>query len=516
MSENSTPPNPTAPPRRRAWLKRLGWAALWFLTAVAILITFENWRGRRAFERLAAECKAAGDDLSPAALIPPPIPDAENFGTAPIFQPLFDSERASKPGEPVRWKNEAEKKRLENLRFPIQSNQKSPVPTGGWRAGKFTDVVAWQSYFRGLTNVPVAPQPQSPGADILLALTYYDRDYAAVREAAARPKTRFPVRYEDNFAALLPHLSLLRTFAQVAQFRAIAQLAEANSAGAANDLLLALRLAESLDHEPLLISQLVRIAILEQASTPLWEGLARHQWSDAELAQFEQRLAPINFAASAQLALRGERSLGIIAGLDTIRNNPKIFNAINGNDDSALPARLAPSAFVDHSKVVAVQFLNESIAAIDPVAHRFDNKKPDEIEKRLEDHRKHILRHPYSIFATMLLPAVSRTTLRMASAQATIDLARIAIALERHRLKHGALPEKLEALDAAVKLTGNFPRDVITGDAIHYQRTGEDRFLLHSTGWDGIDDGGKTAWTDRKETRVDFAKGDYVWPMPEK
>ena len=43
---------------------------------------------------------------------------------------------------------------------------------------KISDLKAWQNYYRALaatTNeFPVAPQPQSPAADVLLALSKYD------------------------------------------------------------------------------------------------------------------------------------------------------------------------------------------------------------------------------------------------------------------------------------------------------------------------------------------------------
>lgn len=497
-------------------LKRAAWCLLWLVTAIALLVTFENWRGRRAWDRFVEDSKAAGEDLSLEAVIPPPAPESENFAAVPLFKPLFDYEGSADLNQPVRWKDEAGKNRLDKL----DVFGPNPPKVGGWRAGTFTDLAAWQAHYRKLTNFPSSPEPQSAGADVLVALGKFDPELAQLREAAKRPHSRFPIHYDDSFMTLLPHLSAIRNLGRLTQLRAVAELSDNKSADAAEDTLLTLRFAESIETEPLLISQLVRIAILEQTMTPLWEGLARHRWTDAQLAAFEVRLSAINFAASHQLALRGERTLFMIRGMDKLREQPELFSAINGNADGGvqIPVRVrrfsVPSAFIDQSKVVAASFLNDAIRGVDPLARRFDNRKPAEIEARIVELKGKFWLHPYSIMATLLLPAVGKTTERCAAMQATVDLARVAITLERHRLKHGSLPATLNALDAAVTPSGGVPRDVVTGEPLRYKPGADASFQLYSAGWNGTDDGGTTARTDAKQTRVDFTQGDLVWPMP--
>ena len=84
---------------------------------------------------------------------------------------------------------------------------------GNWQKAIRSDLEPWQRYYRKLaltTNLfPVAPQPQSPAADVLLALSKYDSTIEELRQAAARPGSRFPLNYdtEEPFAILLPHLA---------------------------------------------------------------------------------------------------------------------------------------------------------------------------------------------------------------------------------------------------------------------------------------------------------------------
>jgi hypothetical protein len=92
---------------------------------------------------------------------------------------------------------------------------------------------------------------------------------------------------------------------KVLQLRAIAELQNGQSDKALDDVKLALRLAESVRTEPLLISHLVRIAIVNLTLQPVWEGMAEHQWSDAQLAALNAELAKLDFLADYKLTWTG-------------------------------------------------------------------------------------------------------------------------------------------------------------------------------------------------------------------
>src|SRR5208283_1868387 len=112
-------------------------------------------------------------------------------------------------------------------------------------------------------SVPV--QPQSPAEDVLLALSKYDSTIEELRQAAnQRPYSRYPLNYEGVFppAILLPHLASLKGCVRVLELRAIAELDSGQSEKALDDIKLMLRLADSIRAEPILISHLVRIALI--------------------------------------------------------------------------------------------------------------------------------------------------------------------------------------------------------------------------------------------------------------
>src|SRR5262249_15550865 len=150
-------------------------------------------------------------------------------------------------------------------------------------------------------------QPQTPAKDVLFALSKYDSTIEEVREASKLPYSRFPVEYskDDPAMILLPHLAIIKKATQVLQLRAIAELQNDQSDKALDDVKLALYLVNSIRTEPFLISHLVRIATCDIALQPVYEGLAQHKWSDAQLAELDAELAKLDFLADCEFSMRG-------------------------------------------------------------------------------------------------------------------------------------------------------------------------------------------------------------------
>jgi len=85
---------------------------------------------------------------------------------------------------------------------------------------------------------------------------------------------------------------------------------------------------------------------------------------------------------------------------------------------------------------------------------------------------------PYPYKTKFMLAAMERAKIR---------LARAAIAVERYRLKHDALPGKLD--DLVGEFLDAVPLDPFDGKALRYERRGEG-FVVYSIGEDRMDDGG--------------------------
>jgi hypothetical protein len=111
-------------------------------------------------------------------------------------------------------------------------------------------------------------------------------------------------------------------------------------------------------------------------------------------------------------------------------------------------------------------------------------------------------RSPYNFLAATALPYFSKAAQTTARNQTLANEAFVACGLERYRLAHGQYPDTLEAL--VPQFAEKLPHDIMGGQPLKYHRTGHNRFVLYSVGWNGKDDGGVPGKT--------AAEGDLVWP----
>src|SRR5205807_3836798 len=149
------------------------------------------------------------------------------------------------------------------------------------------------------------------------------------------------------------------------------------------------------------------------------------------------------------------------------------------------------------------------LACVDESAHRVFR------DKSLEGQRAFVElgRGPYTILARLLLPALGKAVQKFGRNQTYADAARVACALERYRLAHGALPDNLEALTP--QFLDKVPNDIMDGKPLRYHRTSDGGYTLYSVGWNQTDDGGQLVRKPGpKEATIDLTQGDWVWQMP--
>jgi hypothetical protein len=490
-------------------------------TLVALFYTVENWRGKRAWERFKRGREAQGEYFELAKLAPPAVPDDQNFAMAPIVMTTYSS-FMDRDGRKISSSSNIVKR----LEMPIEvipaagsgdvDRPRLVAPgIGNWLKGERIDLSAWQSYYRVLaarTNLfPVAPQPQTPAAEVLLALSRYDAVLEELRQAAQRPYSRFPLEYDaDNPAAvLLPYLSAIRSCLRPLQLRACAELEAGQSDKALDDVRLMLRLVDAINDQPMLITHLVRIAMVNLALQPVWEGVAGQRWSDEQLSLLEQELGRLDFLASYRLSLRGEQSC--IAGvIDCLRRTRDLDLIDSSGDHGLVPAvliRLSPNGWFRQNQLSCGRRMANWYEPLADLEHR--TISPTSVARADKAVAAEIVhRTPYNLIECTLLPALGMACRRFAYAQVNVDLARVACALERYRLAQGDYPQALDAL--APRYIAALPRDVINGQPLHYRRVDPKRFMLYSVGWNETDDGGRVVLR-KVDGPVDVEKGDWVW-----
>jgi hypothetical protein len=250
---------------------------------------------------------------------------------------------------------------------------------------------------------------------------------------------------------------------------------------------------------------------------PVWEGLAQHRWSEEQLAALDAELAPIDFFVAYRLGLHADLG-GQTKQMDLIRQHPLRIQDIDGEQGNTpwpgpgpSAAILLPTGWLYQAEYRSANLLvDHFLPAADGSSHTFSPA----IIRRGEDLLRADAQSPwfFTWYEQVMLPDLTQTTEKFAHGQATVDLARVAVALERYRLAHGDYPETLDVL--APKFIATVPHDVIGGQPLKYHRQTDGRFVLYSVGWNETDDGGKVVLGGGTTPAVDLEKGDWVWEYP--
>lgn len=509
MSDTSATTESPSPFRRFVKFAFFGIVALILLGLLAA--GFENWRGRRAWERFRAEWEAKGEQFDRTALIPKPVPPEQNFAMTPLLAPLLDYD----PNNPAKWRDPAGRDRANAVSGALGNypGRKAPPP-GNWQTATMIDLQQWQDYFIGHTNYPSVTNSGNPARDVLAALRKFDPELDELAAASTRPYSVFPVHYEEHINTLLPHLATLKGIAQLVRLRALARLGADDKAGAFRDVKLGLRLTEAASSEPITISHLVRIASLQITMQPVWEGLARHQWTEEQLTELQSALAKTHVLDDYGRTIRGERAFSNLM-IDELRTGKHFdLNDVlgNGNDQSVVSSarRFVPSGWFYQNQLTLNRLYQERcLPLVDATKHRVYVQQTREADDVPELKSRSL----YNIFARLLFPAIAKLAAKFANGQTTVDLATVACALERHRLATGQYPEQLDLL--VPRFIATIPTDVITGELLKYRREPDGTFVLYSVGWNETDDGGEPGVT-KSGAAVDPTQGDWVWRYPPK
>jgi hypothetical protein len=495
-------------------------------TLLALFDVVINWSGKRAWEKYARNLPAPGQPLRLADVIPPPLPDAQNFAATPFLASLYKSDEENKAAL-ARWPNLHDKAQDKVIAY-LEGSKNGGKAYTRWNR---LDLMVWQAALalvqsadseRNLRPEDLASltNRSDSAAKILAALQVYDPVLEELRAASQRPGARYNVSYEmDNPLLIpLPHLAVLRRVCKLLELRSTALLALAQTELALADIELMLRVADSLKDEPVYISYLVRVACYRLAMGAFWEGLAGPQaWSDAHLSHLQKRWEALDFLRASQKALFGERAMGnsLFDFIQHRRGTRGFAGEFGLNPDSSeerLLARIFSTCFRGWLHYEQLNY-NRSLDtfALWEIPQQGPRIDPQLVQNKLDTFAQST-RGPafvafwrHRLMSGLLLPALSSTFKKAAEAQALAEMAALACAVERFRLAHGDYPENLQAL--IPQFVSTIPNDVVSHQPYQYRHTPSGRYILYSIGWDGIDDRGQES--ERSEM------GDWTWRYPE-
>lgn len=484
----------------------LGIAIASIVTLVALYYAYENWQGARAWKEVRNQLQAQGEPLTFQELLPPMPPEDQNFAMTPFFKGYFDKSIDPKTGKSV-WSG-----KVDEFKLPDWFNHLED--SASWRFGEHHEIAWDEGVDRRVKEGRPGAYTNSP---IALVHTLFAESMPVMDEiqtAVRRPYSQFPIHYEDNFSALCPHLSKLKSLGRLFALRALTELVAGENDAALRDVETALELSESLKSEPILISGLVRIAILEIAMQPIWEGVNGGKWSDGQLAELQTRLQQIDLLTGYQLSMRGERvfDMALVDYVEDTRKVETLGNDVPGNTPELrdLLYDYAPKGWYLLNKVeLARMNLELMLPTIDPRERLYHPEKVAAYEDQVIHQ---IIGHPKMFLARLIAPAISGAAIKFVLGQTDANFATMACALERYKMKNGHYPDALKALEP--DFMDAVSHDIMDGQPLRYRRE-RNSYVLYSIGQNGSDDGGKPGF---KQTQFSKSwrreKGDWVWMTP--
>lgn len=424
-------------------LKWIGIAIIAVCFIYAVLLGLANRSLRRAYVALESD----GRPMKAEQIIPPKIPDTDN--AALVYKAVVLQLKSERAGEADLFAE------LSSLAVRILADEPDAVAT---------------KQFIEFTERPVVQN----------AMTL-------LRSSSDKKGCRYDIDYTKGAGMLLPHLTELLSLSRILSVRARVEAEAGNASEAWEHVITSLQLASALHDEPMLMSQLIRIAQFKLACEALRVVATRYPpdqlQNDKTMSLLEafEDMKPLVTSMDAERLLLGEWAF----------NLPKIglrkvvaLEDSNARHPFGLATILSPLA-LDHAA-----YLTLLHAYAKNASEPYSKHDATFCEKLLNGVPR------YCILTRMLAPALSATKGRYISMVAQARVARAGLAVLQGAQNENRYPKDLDALQMDNLV------DPFTGTSLTY-RFSTTNFVVYSVGENLTDDGGITSQSKHA--------GDIVW-----
>jgi hypothetical protein len=300
------------------------------------------------------------------------------------------------------------------------------------------------------------------------------------------PRGRHRLTIAPNvIATLLPDQQDARTITTLLRYDVLRLAQAGDLKGALASCRAMLNAGRSLGDEPLLISQLIRMACVGQACDMVERALSQGEPAEDDLAALQREFEAEDRFPMMRVFLRGERAFAHAAFEEAERGDldPRALEGLSRSSASTklsfFPWRVRDQARREHPRML--ELFTERIAAADlPVHEQLD------ADRRLADALRDL--PPEAQLTRLLIPAVDKVTTAARRMHANVRCVAVLLAAERYRRANGKWPEKLT--DLVPKYFAAVPLDPFDGKPLRSKRLAYG-VVVYSVGEDGVDDGGK-------------------------
>ncbi len=502
---------------KKWWIKLL-------LAIAVVVVLFAVWlsvssvHSKSAVERYRDQLRAAGEKLEFNDVLPPHV-DPDKNGLE-FFTRAFSSIGPVTDG-------------MLNTNSPSAMRMVAP--------GKA--MVGWQE--AEIITDFTSPSGTNTWADLDQQLQLGSAVIDLLRQGAERPQLDFQLDYGQGPTLQLPHLMKMKQAALLFSPAALADLHRGDAASAATNIHTMLLILNAWKDEPLLISQLVRIAMAHIAIAAQWEFLQGTNITDQQLAMLERDWADAQFVQPMEQSLTMERVWGT-RNIELLRssNSPSsYYSSVMGPGSSGGGGS---SDWLDTLKDMRDSMKRKTSDTLWRVSWSYDDElnvlRGDQIlietmrevrtngffKNALADRDRKLaafglnrpgtnwLRNHLDDDLTMLgaesVQGLGRAIERVQMFEAARAMTITAIALKRYQLRHGTLPPDLNAL--VPEFLADVPRDPVDGHSLRYRSNGDGTFVLYSIGSDGVDNAGDPTGSTGARSFNWLRGRDWVWPQP--
>jgi hypothetical protein len=470
------------------------------------------------FDAYTAKLASQGISIDYKDLIPEPVPDENNIWKHPFLKPMGDAGQDTEAGTEAReliqssgesspYHSLSNPKPIKGINYDSESDSNPLISTTRsgnpfrklhesalsileTRDGQITEdntPTTWQGYGK-------------------LVIDHYQSAEEATRQlqdAINRPDDQYPFEWDKHFGMLLPHLATLRTFCRTTTLRAKAAAITGDASETFRMIEISMTLAETGDSD-LLISRLVQNAQTLITLESIRVAQQFHVGNDEQWATLLQELEGLDIPEKIPAALSAERAFGtgmmlpmadaglfeMVSNINQLGNLSHVSDSPSSSIETLLRG-VAGMLWGTSAQAMILYNWTKTLEAYEKMitytASTYENTKlkpwkecnVPSLEKEIES---------YGAFAKLLLPALDQAFVKALEAQHQVEIAKLAIALERYYLANKAYPEELTELTPT--FTSKAPIDPMTGESWKYERLESNGFFLYSLGKDGEDDGG--------------------------
>ncbi len=347
---------------------------------------------------------------------------------------------------------------------------------------------------QGGAELPAPSMPLSAELKTVIA-THLARNKAALDllyHAASNSveKARYPVDLKLGVSATLPHLSDIGMCRRLLALDTLLCTENGRSDAAVQSLLATLAFGRTLDYEPFLISQLLRMSADGTAATSLERLLNRRPLTEPQVTKLIPSFRKADESTGLLRGIVGERC-NLVSLFDA---KPevlmKLLAGMGGGADVKEPSKdevtefvkfYTPTKFAD-LKLGLDFFEAYAVALAVPFPKRLESM--EQFDTMIEQARSQNL-----ILSGIMLPVIgSRQLIKDAENVAKLRLARFALIIEQYRSANRfKIPQSLAELPS--ELQNDIPTDPFDGQPLRFKLVPKG-YLVYSIGQNRKDDGG--------------------------